>query len=103
MSLHAVPLPSFDFFRSRPIEIELSSAPLTSDAGLLPVRQLDERLRLTEQFAAALGDRRNPAQVQQPLLSMVRQRIYGILADYEDQNDHDTLRSDPIFKLLADR
>jgi len=34
---------------------------------------------------------------------MVRQRIYGILADYEDQNDHDTLRSDPIFKLVADR
>jgi Transposase DDE domain group 1 len=34
---------------------------------------------------------------------MVRQRIYGILADYEDQNDHDTLRSDPVFKLLADR
>ena len=34
---------------------------------------------------------------------MVRQRIYGILADYEDQNDHDTLRSDPIFKMIADR
>ena len=34
---------------------------------------------------------------------MVRQRIYGILADYEDQNDHDTLRSDPVFKLIADR
>ena len=34
---------------------------------------------------------------------MVRQRIYGILAAYADQNDHDTLRSDPVFKLLADR
>ena len=34
---------------------------------------------------------------------MVRQRIYGILADYEDQNDHDALRSDPVFKLVADR
>jgi hypothetical protein len=37
------------------------------------------------------------------MLEMVRQRIYGILADYEDQNDHDTLRSDPVFKLLTDR
>ena len=36
-------------------------------------------------------------------LSMVRQRIYGILADYEDQNDHDALRSDPAFKLVCDR
>ena len=103
MSLHSVPLPSFDFFLSRPIEVEVSSAPLTSDAGLVPVRQLDQRIRLTEQFTAALGDRRDPAQIRQPLLSMVRQRIYGIIADYEDQNDHDTLRSDPVFKLIADR
>ena len=103
MSLQSVPLLSFDFFPSRPVEIEVSSAPLTSDAGLLPVRQFDEHIRLTEQFAAALDDRRDPTLTRQSLLSMVRQRIYGILADYEDQNDHDTLRSDPVFKLIADR
>jgi len=103
MSLQSVPLLSFDFLPSRPVEIEISPAPLTSDAGLVPVRQLDERIRFTEQFAAALDDRRDPALTQQSLLSMVRQRIYGILADYEDQNDHDTLRSDPVFKLIADR
>lgn len=103
MSLHSVPLVSFDFFASRPVEIEVSSAPLTSDAGLLPIRQFDQRVRLTEQVAAALHDRRDPLLTKQPLLSMVRQRIYGILADYEDQNDHDTLRSDPVFKLVADR
>src|SRR6478752_3826268 len=87
MSLHAVPLLSLDFLPSRPVDIEVSTAPLTSDAGLLPVRQFDEGIRLTRQST----------------LSMVRQRIYGILADYEDQNDHDTLRSDPVFKLIADR
>ena len=103
MSLQSVPLFSFEFLPSRPVEIEISRAPLTSDAGLLPVRQIDQNLRLTEQFAAALDDRRDPALVRQSLLSMVRQRIYGILADYEDQNDHDTLRSDPVFKLVADR
>ena len=67
------------------------------------MRQFDQHIRLTEQFAAALDDRRDPALTRQSLLSMVRQRVYGILADYEDQNDHDTLRSDPVFKLLADR
>src|SRR4029079_5838214 len=66
-------------------------------------RQLDQILRLTEQFAAALEDRRDPTLTTQSVLSMVRQRIYGILADYEDQNDHDTLRHDPVFKLIADR
>jgi hypothetical protein len=103
MSLHSATLFSFDFLPSRPVEIEVSSHPLTSDAGLLPVRQCDQNLRLTEQFAAALDDRRDPTLTRQSLLSMVRQRIYGILADYEDQNDHDTLRSDPVFKLVADR
>src|SRR4051812_25362704 len=103
MSLQSVPLFAFEFLPSRPVEIEVSQAPLTSDAGLLPVRQLDQIIRLAEQFAAALDDRRDPALTQQSLPSMVRQRIYGILADYEDQNDHDTLRSDPVFKLVADR
>lgn len=103
MSLHAAPPLSFNFFPSRPVEIEVSHSPLTSDAGLLPVRQIDQKLRLTEQFAAALHDQRDPNLTHQPLLTMVRQRIYGILADYEDQNDHDTLRSDPVFKLIADR
>jgi Transposase DDE domain group 1 len=103
MSLQPVPHLSFDFFPSRPIEIEVSDAPLTSDAGLLPVRQFDQRIRFTEQFANALHDSRVPALTRQSVLSMVRQRIYGILADYEDQNDHDTLRTDPVFKLIADR
>lgn len=103
MSVQSVAQLSLPFFGSRPIEIEVSEAPLTSDAGLLAVREFDERIRLTEQFRAALRDTRVSCLTTQTLLGMVRQRIYGILADYEDQNDHDTLRSDPVFKLIADR
>lgn len=103
MSLHSVPALSFDFLPSRPVAVEVSSAPLSSDAGLLPIRQFDNAIRLTEQFAAALHDARHPALTRQSIATMVRQRIFGILADYEDQNDHDTLRSDPVFKLLAGR
>ncbi len=94
---------SLDFFPSRPVHIEISGSPLSSAAGLLPVRLLDKRIRLTEQFAAAIVDRRDPIFTQHSLLSMARQRIHGILADYEDQNDHDTPRADPIFKKIADR
>jgi hypothetical protein len=103
MSLQSVPLLSLDFFPSRPVHVEISDAPLSSDAGLLPIREFDGQIRLTEQFAAAIKDLRDLDLIHQPLLTMVRQRIYGILADYEDQNDHDTLRSDPIFKMIADR
>jgi len=103
MSLQSVRPLSFEFFPSRPVPVEISPAPLTTDAGLIPIRQFDDQIRLTAQFAAALEDQRDPKLVEQSLLSMVRQRIYGILADYEDQNDHDTLRSDPVFKVIADR
>jgi hypothetical protein len=103
MSLQSVPRLSFDFFPSRPVEVELSSSPLSSDAGLLPIRQFDEKIGLTEQFARVLDDPRDALLVGHPLLEMVRMRVYGILADYPDQNDHDLLRGDPVFKLLAGR
>jgi len=93
----------FDFFEPVPIQIEVSDAPLTSDAGLLPLRQFDERIGLTKQFAAVLDDPRDPDLIDHTFLEMVRSRIFGILAGYDDQNDHGTLRTDPVFKLIADR
>lgn len=103
MSLQSVLDLSFDFLGSRPVEVEISDSPLSSDAGLLPIAQFDDHIKLTAQFAAALRDDRDPTSVTHTRLSMVRQRVYGILAGYEDQNDHDTLRSDPVFKLIAGR
>ena len=82
MSLQSVPLLSFDFFPSRPVQVEVSTSPLTSDAGLLPIRQFDGQVRLTEQFAAAIEGRsgtRVSSSVEHSALSMVRQRIFGIL------------------------
>jgi Transposase DDE domain group 1 len=92
---------TFQFGGGKAIVVEPSEAQLSSDAGLLPVRVFDERIGLTAQFAAALSDARCESLVAHPYLQMVRQRVYGILADYEDQNDHDALRSDPVFKLIA--
>src|SRR5207249_3000808 len=86
-----------------PPVIEPSAGQLSSDAGLLPIRQFDQRIGLTVAFAAALKDPRDPALTEHTFLEMVRSRIYGIFAGYEDQNDHDTLRADPVFKLLTDR
>lgn len=103
MSLQPAPLFDLDFFAPKPIQIELSDAPLTSDAGLLLLRQFDDRIGLTAQFAAALNDPRHPELIEHSFLEMVRMRVFGILAGYEDQNDHDTLRADPAFKLIANR
>ena len=88
----------FDFLGAKPVVVEPSACQVSSDAGLLPFRQLDEQLGLTRQFAEVLTDRRRGGYVGHTFLEMTRARIYGILADYADQNGHDVLRSDPIFK-----
>ena len=103
MSLQSASLFDLDFFGPLPIHIEVSDAPLSSDAGLLPLRQFDDRIGLTARFAAALNDPRDPDLIDHTFLEMVRMRVFGIRAGYEDQNDHDTLRTDPVFKLIANR
>ena len=97
------PWPQHLEFFGTPIVIEPSPGQLSSDAGLLPVRQFDERIGLTRAFADALDDPRDPDLIDHTFLEMVRSRAYGILAGYADQNDHDTLRSDSVLKLVADR
>jgi len=94
---------AFNFGTAKPVVVEPSAAQVSSDAGLLAFRQLDEGLGLTRQLAEALTDRRHVGYIGHTFLEMVRMRVYGILADYADQNDHDLLRSDPVFKLVCDR
>ena len=101
MSVQGVWSECLGFLPQKPIVVQNSAGRLSSDAGLLIVREFDERIGLTRQFAAALMDRRR--QPAHSLLAMVRQRVYGVLAGYEDQNDHDTLRYDPVFQLVCDR
>lgn len=105
MSIQGVWQKTFGFLDEKPVVVEVSEGELTSDAGLVPVREFDEAIRLTEQMAEALvaSDPRYQAFVDHTYLEMVRMRVYGILADYEDQNDHDRLRFDPMFKLVAGR
>ncbi len=103
MSIQTAWQATFDFWGDLDVVVEPSQAQLTSDAGLLPLRQFDEQIGLTRQFAAALDDPRSPEDCDHSFLEMARSRIFGILADYEDQNDHDSLRYDPVFKLIANR
>ena len=92
---------SFDFLADLPIVVERHRGQISSDAGLLPLRQFDRRWNFTARMVQCLHDP-NPDR-EHSLLSMLRQRLFGIIAGYEDCNDHDTLRSDPVFKLIADR
>ena len=77
---------SLDFGTSKPIVVEPSTAQVSSDGGLLLFRQLDEQLGMSEQLAAVLTDPRDADRTTHTYVDMVRMRVYGILADYPDQN-----------------
>jgi hypothetical protein len=93
--------PAFDFLPHLPVIVQRHVGQISGDAGLLPLRQFDQRWGYSQRLAECIPDDRTDPQYS--VLQMLRQRLYGILAGYEDCNDHDTLRDDPVFKLIADR
>ena len=74
---------------------------ITSDAGALLLGEADRAIRLTERFAACFGDTRAVELVEHQVATLVTQRVAGIALGYEDLNDHDELRYDPVMAVLA--
>lgn len=103
MSVQSANQVCFDFFSRLPVVVEAHDTPVTSDAGILPIRQFDHQIGLTQRFIDCLDDPRDLDQIDHSFGEMVRQRIYGILAGYEDCNDHDVLRDDPVFRMVSGR
>jgi hypothetical protein len=93
----------FSSLKSQKIVVDFEGGRLTSDAGGLLLREADRRLGLTRRLAACLTDPRDPAKVIHEQQTMLAQRIFGMALGYEDLNDHDTLRADPLFSILAER
>lgn len=91
----------FDLLPKKQVVANFEGGRLTSDGGLALVAQLDRRLGLTDRLAACLVDQRDPSRIQLSYHDILRQRIYGIVAGYEDGNDHDVLRGDPMLKLAT--
>ena len=89
--------------KGRRVEAEFSGGDVTSDGGVLLLRQADRRLGLTAAAAKLLDDPRRQASCDHDLLSMLRQRVYGLALGYEDLNDHDALRSDPAIQTSVDK
>jgi len=87
-------------FDSR-LKLEFHGAKITTDAGLLAHRELDERLALTASAAERLTETRTGKNTQHSMLALFRQGIYGRLAGYEDTNDADYLRIDPAMRRLV--
>jgi hypothetical protein len=85
------------------LRVEFRGSTVTSDAGLVLPRQLDERLGLSALIERHLSDPRTGRNYQFPLRDLFRQSLYSRLAGYEDTNDAERLAEDPTFRMLASR
>jgi hypothetical protein len=93
----------FEACGSREIVARFDGGTITSDGGAFLLRQTDKRLNLLPRLAECFLDGRNQLLVAHSVVEMLSQRVYGLALGYEDLNDHDQLRSDPVFGILAGR
>lgn len=93
----------FDFQAhfSRRVTASFDGGTMTSDGGGLLLREVDRRLNLLPRLAQCFLDGRNPALVKHSAAELIAQRIYGLALGYEDLNDHEQLRQDPLLRVLA--
>jgi len=87
----------------RVIEADFSGGDLSSDGGLLLLRQVDEHLGLSRAAAAAIPDARDPERIHHGLRDLLAQRLYGLCCGYEDLNDHKALRGDVLMQTAVGR
>jgi len=93
----------FPSLNRRNIEMDFSGGHISSDGGVLLLRDIDRNLGLTEKISSLLPDLRDQSKITHSLKSMLRQRVYGIACGYEDCNDHNQLRHDIAFQTASDR
>jgi len=80
----------------REVVAQFDGGDITTDGGGLLLREVDRRLNLIDRLAACFTDHRQPNQIEHHVRELVAQRIYGLALGYEDWNDHDQLRADPL-------
>ena len=91
----------FQGLTRRTVVASFDGGTVSSDGGVLLLAEVDRRLGLLEQFAACFKDHRNPGLVEHSIEELVRQRVLGLALGYEDLNDHDELRTDPLLASVV--
>ncbi len=97
-----LPLPGLSPVSGKRVEVKFDGGLLSSDGGVLALREVDQRLGVADRLAACMVDPRAPDQITHSLAEIIRFRLLMIAAGYEDGNDANCLRSDPLFKMALD-
>jgi hypothetical protein len=92
---------TFEAVEGRSVVAGFDGGTITSNAGALLLGQLDHGLGLMRRFAGCFSDRRDPRYVEHQVETLLGQRVFGLALGYEDLNDHDELRKEPLFAVLA--
>lgn len=98
-----IPQQRLSFHPEAPVVVEFNAPEISSDGGALLLRQIDDRLGLTAGFADCLLEDRERHRVRHSRQEQTRQRIFQIALGYEDCNDADRLRLDPLLNVVCDR
>jgi hypothetical protein len=85
----------------RVIEANFQGGAISSDGGVVLLRQVDQRIGLSQAAAQVLHDPRDPDRITHSLRDLIAQRLYGLCCGYEDLNDHDRLRHDPLLQTAV--
>src|SRR5271156_2327454 len=85
----------------RQIVAEFKGGTISSDGGGLLLQETDSKMNLLSGFSQCFADGRNPALIEHSVEQMLRQRVYGLALGYEDLNDHEQLRQDPLLGWMA--
>src|SRR5581483_805660 len=93
----------FEPLAQRDVRARFDGGAVTSDAGGLLLREVEAKFGFIEQFACCFTDHRDPELVEHTLPELLKQRIFGLCLGYEDLNDHDQLRHDPLLAVLVDK
>lgn len=93
----------YDFDSPRPLVVQFSELELSSDAGILLARQAEKTVKVCQGLAACIEEWRDPNKVTHSLEQLVSQRVYQLVGGYEDANDSNLLRHDPIYKIACGR
>jgi len=88
----------FTTCKSRLVQADFTGGDITSDGGVVLLREIDRRLKLTASIARRFSDARRKKQIRHDHLSLIRQRVYALCLGYEDLNDHQSLRDDPLMQ-----
>ena len=94
---------AFSNCRKRQVRGNFAGGCISSNGGALLLREVDRRIGLTARVARALGDRRQRGKVLHKVETMIRQRVQAVALGYEDLNDHDALRDDPVVQTACER